>query len=148
MGTTTDGQICFGVVFEDGSEFPWHDDEDSCIEDWWRSQRGFKAPFEPWGDDGERVVGVTQEQINDYFDHRNAWDKDHPLPVSEVNYCSGEYPMIILAVQGSLINASRGYPTEIFPQDMGVDAEALKGFCEEFGLEISKPKWWLSSYWG
>ena len=27
MGVSTDGQICYGIVFEEGHEFPWASDE-------------------------------------------------------------------------------------------------------------------------
>lgn len=134
MGQSTDGQLSYGVVFEDGQEFPWADDSGG-IDDWWRKQQGFKDSIHD--DDGNWIGGVkpNEEAYDLYFAERSAFDAAHPLPVTEVNYCSGEYPMIILAVPSSYRRASRGYPEKI--DVLPAVSEAEKTALRE-----------LSSYWG
>ena len=153
MGTSTDGQICFGYVFDDGYEFPWSEEEESGggdIETWWRNIRGFSPSQRPdWGNDSQ----PNRQQVMDtYFAERNAFDIAHPLPVKLVNYCSHDYPMYILAVPATYREASRGYPEAFTPSDLHVTEEGaakLKAFIEEFALKPKgEPQWWLSSYWG
>jgi len=44
MSTTTDGIICFGIMFEEGYEFPW---EDYCENEWWEEKNDSEPfPFE------------------------------------------------------------------------------------------------------
>ncbi len=135
MGQSTDGQLWYGVVFEDGYEFPWPDYD---IEDWWRTEQGFDAsrgyPAEGW------------------LDYQKAFDAEHPCPVELINYCSGEYPMYGLAIPASKRTASRGYP-ERLDGGLGVVTEAEKkallDFCAKYGLKPeSSDGWYLSSYWG
>ena len=144
MGVSTDGEISFGVVFEDGFEFPWRDDDfDYELETWWKSINGF-----------------TEKYDGDYEAYRAKKDKfyaEYPLPVELVNYCSGEYPMYLLAVPGVGTSCSRGNPTDFNPLDLTVTDEqkqALMDFINKYlaDAELSEeeiePKWYLTSYWG
>jgi len=55
MGISTNGQLHFGIKFEDGFEFPWDFDDEmksswrsDDIEHWWREVNGFINPkFNP-----------------------------------------------------------------------------------------------------
>ena len=102
MSQSTDGQICFGIAFPEGFEFPWGDDS----EKWWRTINGYKPPFKLYTDDNEDYLdelgNVTRERpekrIDAYYEAQRRWDAKHPFPVLLVNYCSGDYPMWILAV--------------------------------------------------
>lgn len=38
MGISTDGEICYGIIFEDGYEFPWDIDHEGDPEMWWISE--------------------------------------------------------------------------------------------------------------
>ena len=39
MGQSTNGELWYGVVFEDGYEFPWDAEEFSGdLDDWWRTE--------------------------------------------------------------------------------------------------------------
>jgi len=150
MGQSTDGQICFGVMFEEDYEFPWSDEEYSDIEEWWKRENNYTPPFDVWTDEGEIIDGVTEKQVSDCFSHSREWSKRNPVPVVEVNYCSGDYPMIILATPSSLMSAKRGYPKEFNPKDLIVDSkedQALKDFLNMHGLDSQGARWWLSSYW-
>jgi hypothetical protein len=142
MTTSTDGQICFGVLFEEGYEFPWDEDPwNGNSEAWWRDVNGYKPPFEMYNADGDYLGGVrpSQEKIDAYYAHRREWNKAHaPLPVEEVNVCSGDYPIYILAVPGTVKTAGRGYPVEIGVTDLAVKIDAADAFAT----------WYLSSFWG
>lgn len=163
MDTSTDGEISFGIMFEEGFEFPW---DQSCddgevehdfggdIEEWWRLMNGFSIADSPFTQEGDYKPGVTKNdpRINSYFDRQYKWDLENPLPVQLISYKSGDCPAYILAVPQSVITANRGVPVEIQVNQLKTNdaaAKVLMDFCERFGIETDeKPKWWLSSYCG
>ncbi len=169
MGVSTDGQICFGVAFPEGFEFPWDAEQfGDDFETWWREAVcGYKPPFQIYDEHGEYIGGKkpSQSRIDEFIEHRSKFEKQHPVPVKLVNYCSHECPMYIIAVPSSCLENSRGYPEEIQPGNLKVseaDVESLKKFLKEHvpvkpeDLEyVDKrfdktmtPRWYLSSYWG
>jgi hypothetical protein len=157
MGVSTDGQICYGIKFDEDVEFPWRTDEwDYDMETWWiEGVLGFKYSFEIFDEKGNYKDGKEppQEIISAYFQERRDFERTADvLPVSMVNYCSGEYPEYILAVPRTCMSASRGYPQEFNPNELIVSEEekqSLIEFCKRFDIEIpDEPRWWLSSYWG
>ena len=155
MGTLTDGIICFGIALEEGTELPWENEKYDCeIEAWWREITGFKDEWNPWTEDGEYQEGVESDdpRFERYFEDRRDWLKTHPIPVVPVNCCSHDYPMWILAVPSSVLECSRGYPTEFNPLDRivsSIEARDLVDFCTEHDIDMeSGPKWYLASYWG
>jgi hypothetical protein len=154
MGTSTDGQLSFGVVFEEGFEFPWSVDEyEDDIETWWFTIRGFANPIEcPFDDRGNNKPGIGPDSpvISEYFAKQREWEVANPIPVELVNYCSGSSPMYILATKH--IDASRGGPTAVgfdFLRDTDEAFQRLRHFLDEFGIaHDGEIGWWLSSYWG
>lgn len=155
MGTSTNGQICHGVAFEEDFEFPWDAEHDGDIDSWWLyGVHGFKHSFEIYDANGNHLNGKqpSAEDISRYFKESREFVDANPLPVTLVNYCSGDYPMYAIAVPRTVINAFRGDPTEFDPAALTVtDAErdALLSFCADHGIEVpSEPKWLLTSYWG
>lgn len=155
MGVSTDGQICFGVVCEEGTEFPWDEKPwDGDIDEWWRMEVcKYHPEVEIYDESGHYIDGKepSQSVIEDYFSAQRAFDKEHPLPVELVNYCSEDCPMYILAVSPTVMNCRRGYPLSFKPESLTVatfDVAALLQFCETYGIEHGEPGWWLSSYWG
>jgi len=159
MGQSTNGQLCYGIVFDEGFEFPWtnFDGDGGELEDWWiEVAHGYKPPFECFDEDGDYLPGFKTHdpRVDEYFSHRRAFKNAHPLPVVEVNYCSGDYPMYILAVPQSCRSNYRGDPKSIDPAQLVVTADQvnlLLDFCKTHGIELTaeqSPQWWLSSYWG
>lgn len=152
MGVSTNGEINYGIVFEAYFAFPWEDHDG--IEEWWQEVRGYKRPFELFTPEGNYIDGKEppREKVDEYFDHEREWNKANPLPVEEINYCSAECPMYMLAVPGAGLTANRGYPCEFNPASLVVTDEqrdALLDFCKEHGIEHDKPpKWYLTSYCG
>lgn len=153
MSVSTDGQICFGVLLEEGAELPWNDESyDGDIENWWLAINGFKSSVEIYDEKGEYIGGKRPDDatITKYFDEKHDFLKKHPV-LELVNYCSGDYPMYILAVPRTVLSASRGYPHEFNPSLLYVtdnERNSLVAFCKEHGLEVGEPRWYLSSYWG
>ena len=157
MTQSTDGQICFGLMFEEDTVFPWDDHERwGDIDDWWLSYVLKWLPTnELYDKDGEYLGGVKppDETINKYYKEKHDFMEKAPkLPVQLVNYCSDKYPAYILAVPGTFKKASRGYPEEFHPTEFNVttqESDALLEFCRKYDIEIpGDPMWYLSSYWG
>lgn len=154
MTVSTDGQICFGVLLEKDHKLPWDNgDYDGWIESWWMDVQGYKRPFEIFNESGNYIGGMKppEDKRREYYDHQHTFEKAHPLPIKLVNYCSGDYPMYILAVPGNSKRASRGYPESFDPAELTVtqeEVDALLQFCDDYGIEHDEPKWWLSSYRG
>ena len=157
MGTSTNGEISFGYVFEDGFEFPW--DKAGYvgdIESWWLAINGYKPPFELYTENGEYAPGFSSgdPRISEYYDHRREWMDSHPIPVALVNYCSGDYPMYAMVVPSVGLSCRRGYPERFDPSDLLLSLsveriESLISFCQTHGIETQgEPRWLLTSYWG
>jgi len=157
MTTYTDGQICYGVLLEEGVELPWESDEhDGDIERWWRYDvLGYENPFEMFTPEGAWIGGEPwpEEKTEQYYGERKDFDRANPpLPVELVNYCSGNFPMLVLAIPASRYTASRGYPEKFEPSKLLVDEGEVKrllDFCKEYNIKFAEePAWYLSSYWG
>ncbi len=154
MGMSTNGQVSYGVKFEEDYEFPWDlGDYDGDIDEWWLAESGFvRGNDYPFDEDGEYKIGLVANSpsVLSYFERESDWREAHPLPVEPVNYCSGEYPIYILAVVGSVVTANRGFPRVLNPSALTVTAEqhqALIDFCEKHGLsDYEGPSWYLSNY--
>lgn len=153
MSTLTNGQICYGVLFEEDFDFPWGEEDP---EDWWRDTiQGYKRPFEIYTEDGDYIGGVRPDQsrLDEYFNHRRDFEKTHPFPVELVNCCSADYPRYIIAARSTVKVARRGYPEQFSADEISVtieDANALVDFIRKYiqpNGEI-KAGWYLSSYWG
>lgn len=153
MGVSTDGEISYGIPFEEGFYFPWVEHDD--IDDWWLEVNGWKPPVEIFDDTGNYAGGVqpSNENISAYYASRRAFQEAHPLPVELVNVCSGSHPIYILALIGTGLVAHRGYPKLFDPASLVVTDEqrnTLIDFCKKYDIDTNgvQPGWYLSSYWG
>lgn len=151
MGISSDGQISYGIAFEEETEFPWGEHE---IEEWWRELKGYKPSVQLYDSEGQYLNGKqpSNEEIKAYYNEQRAWEAANPLPVQLVLHCSYDYAMHILAVPGTFKSASRGHPEELDPAMFTVSQEqrdGLMAFCREHGIESpGEPRWWLSSLYG
>ncbi len=151
MSISSDGQLCYGLSFEEDTEFPWGEQE---VDEWWRDENNYTPSMKVYDAEGQYIGGVrpSDDVMKAYYAEQKAWEAAHPLPVEVVLHCSYDYPMTILAVPGTSKSASRGYPEPIDQSALTVtDAqrEALLAFCREYEIEIpGEPKWWLSSMYG
>ena len=146
MSVSTDGQLCFGIKFEEEFEFPWNGME---LNEWWREVND--CPVEsPYDEYGGLKQEATDANVDAYFDQLLFWDTANPFPVELVNYQASSSPAWILAVPSSCRSCSRGYPMELKLYDLPVTLEEernLLDFCKRFNIETELPSWYLSSYW-
>lgn len=154
MGVSTNGQICFGILLEEGVTLPWADDDgERYIDDWWRDQCGYVPTKQLYDEDGKHLPGVTKQDVDDFYKHRREFDAAHPCPVVMVNVCSGDCPVYIIAIPDTVKSARRGYPEKI---DRDADfalnpklVQLLEEFVDKHEIEYEDgPHWYLSSYWG
>ena len=152
MGVSTNGQLCYGVLFEEGFEFPW--DEYDDIEDWWAKVKGFTPTVYPYNSEGDYAEGINAKspEIDIYHNEKSEWEKANPIPVELVNYCSCDYPMYILTVPSANYYNSRGDAVGIDPtkllDEQGEAHDILIQFLKEFEIEYEdEPCWLLSSLW-
>lgn len=156
MGVSTDGQLCYGILLEEEGEFPWDVDEhDNDFEEWWLvGICGFKHSFELFDEKGNWIEPRQSSDVEDkYFKEQRDFEKSHKCPYTLVNVCSGDYPIYMLALEDTLISASRGTPELIkFDELRGISQEEdsdLLSFCEKYNIPYEgESGWYLSSYWG
>ena len=164
MGVSTDGQICYGIKFEEGYIFPWAARlYDADITAWWLDICGYQPPFELFTEDGYWLNGSEPpaEKIAVYEAAKREFVKTQPpLPVDIVNYCSDDFPMYILAVPRLSISNSRGHPVTFNPLNLTItpaECQVLIDFCVSYcrpqedsfdKFPAMAPRWYLSSYWG
>ncbi len=154
MSVSTNGQLCYGCLFEEGYEFPWSNDEfEYDIEVWWQHVKGFVNPEEsPYDENGNHKPGVSGDSriVTKYWSAVSEWNKNNPIPVEVINYCSDNCPMYLLSTK-TLTNR-RGFPVEVkleFFKNTEQAHKVLVSFLEEFNLvPDSVIGWWLSSYYG
>lgn len=152
MSISSDGQLCYGIKFDEDIEFPWKEDNWD-LDDWWIAQCGYEPLFSLFDEQGNYLPGPrpSKEKMNEYWAHRKMFRSQHPLPIELVNYCSYGYPMYIVAVKGLNFSCSRGYPKEIDPSLIVSWSEVneLNRFVEKYiSHDHEEPKWWLSSLYG
>lgn len=135
MGTSTDGILVFG--FDIGVE------DEQPLE----NILGEGEEFDDFIADEAGIEQWSENVSADYWQRRKIAIKS--CPVELVTHCSYNYPMYILAVRGTQLTASRGYPEEVI--SLHVDQEKIdsaKNWCETHGIEWQEPKWLLCSLWG
>lgn len=148
MGVSTNGNICYGILFEEDTEFPWGERE---FESWWREVNGFESMYD---EDGEYKAGhePTPEERTAYWEYEDKFDAAHPLPFALVNAQSMSYPVYILALASTVLTARRGHPVEI-GEHLRLTASVqghhdLVAFCDKYDISYpALPTWYLSSFW-
>jgi len=148
MGIDVDAILCYGFSFEEGFEFPW--DREDSIEEWWRKVNKYVNPhWCPFDKHGEYMPGVNSKdpRVDRYFGHAHLWMKEHPLPVELVWHCSGDQPMHILAVSGTIRRAYWGQPERV--DNLTVELHSIQSlidFCHKYEIKTTtEPAWWLCS---
>lgn len=151
MGYDAEARICYGISFDDDYEFPW---EQYCEDEWWRQVGGFTPTKRCYSEEGRTLPGITEEDIDLYFEERRAWDKANPMPFELIRHGSDEYTLYIIAVKGTEIDTEWGDALKIRPDNMRIPYNGLGklvDFCEKYGIEFDAEKdvgWWLSAYYG
>jgi hypothetical protein len=148
--TSATANLSYGFMFEEGFEFPWSDDEDCDIEEWWVDVNGYVNPVEcPFDDKGEYKDGFTSADADARWRNQREWLKSNPVPVKIVEYGWAQNPCIILAVK-ELSSFSDCDPVSLNPNLLFLSVEddrlRLANFVQKFGIETTgEPRWWLSA---
>lgn len=161
MGISSDGQICYGIAFEEGYEFPWLEDKwEGDEEKWWfNGVCGYKPPFIIYNNEGEFINDERPPQkiMDEYYNHYDEFKKANPMSVDIVGHCSYDYRMFVVAVKGTFVSSSRGDLTEIICNEIGQDQiKIIIDFCNKYckppndycEFPEMKPCWLLSSMYG
>jgi hypothetical protein len=147
MGSDARATICFGIVLDNETEYPWSDD----IEDWWfNAVCGYIPPFRVFDEKGNFLNGIQDEKCDEYYNHKNGFKKAHPLPVELIYQGYGDEPSPILSVLKTKLSTEWDAALEI-PYHLEVKEENLKAFTEFCKTHLNtdeKPKWLLSAYYG
>lgn len=84
-------------------------------------------------------------------DWETKWAAVEACPAGWEQHCCDGFVMFILAVPGTTIRASRGYPKDITPDKLVVPQEKIDAFlawCSGAGIEVQTPQWLLTSWMG
>jgi hypothetical protein len=118
MGISTNGSICYGILFDEDFEFPWDDEEnEGYIEDWW----------ENFNEDAKCPVEIV-----------NVCSCDYPIYIlavkGSVRTCRRGYPTDI---DMNTLLSSVG----------AKEHQELLEFCDKYKIDTDEetPKWWLGS---
>lgn len=167
MSISTDGILCYGILCEEYSKFPWDEHVDNGdvlygdIEDWWLVEQGFEEK--------------ENEDYSNTYDRKQKFLEEYPLPVEIVNVCHIDNPIYILAVPSTVKRAYRG-DSEKLPsihvykslssvyinmssEESGNEDQCslsvsfskidkLREFCEKYNIKYKEENegWWLGSY--
>lgn len=150
---STDAQICYGIAFEEGFEFPWGIEPWwGDHEAWWRDVNGYESLWYPYTEDGDYKPGVdgNDPRVDEYHSHKSSWIRENPFPLTLVHCGSYDFSEVILAVTSTFVIAE-GYGESFRPSQLIVhdgSRNVLLDFCRMWNIESNHPKWWLSTYRG
>jgi hypothetical protein len=146
MGTSTDAILAFGFDLGEQEELP-----DAllaaCRDD---DEGGFA--FDSLV---AKEIGLVEPTHGNY--EAPEWpahwkakrEAEAAYPLDLIGHCSGDYRMWFLAVRGTEQRARRGSPVAIneLPQPPADRIEAMRAFCEGYGIEWQEPRWYIFSDW-
>jgi hypothetical protein len=156
MGQSTDAILFYGYCWDEEEVEIWEDGqknedgEDEDAEERYARMSGVERPTAeyPERDDSSVSAEGVRAAFSAYWDKKRAINKAVGVEVG--HHCSGEYPIPFVAVTGSLLRATRGYPEKVTSLSVGDDWDAKLGaYCALMGIKPSqeKPGWWLVSMW-
>lgn len=157
MGESLEGQICYGVTFEEDYEFPWEQDEyGGDIECWWIYEvLGYKPSIEIWDENGDYINGERppQDVFDAYYEEERKFKEDNQkLPIDLIRYNSYDYPMYIIAVPRTTISSYDSEAKSFDPNSLYVSPEQVENlleFCNKYDLKYQDtPRWYLTGFCG
>jgi len=159
VGQNARATIAYGIPFEEDQEFPWDEAPfDGDVEEWWRTIKGYKLPFEMFDSKGDWLPGFEKdkEKCDEYYKHRREWLENNPVPVAVLTMDSYDASRYFIAALETEVWVDWGEHKEIVlnslnPLKKHVNAlnefvaEYLSG--ENFDIEDA-PKWHLFAFYG
>lgn len=120
MSTSTDAILCYGFELEPNGKI-------ILLEDLYSDKR----------------PAYDSLTIQGQIDMRNK------CPIEIVLHSSFDHPMHILAVKGTVIEATRGFAERaLFKHPNIKQVKDAKAWCREFGFEWLTPEWFICSFYG
>lgn len=172
MSISSDGILTFGVDLGDDyvESLPWFSgddgEEEEDFDDWLCklqdvSSDGLWDEYYTWekSEDAANVVGHDKvgfyekahpewrEKLSAYYARKR--EVVAACPIEVVHHCSYDYTMLIIAVRGTTLRASRGSPEVINGWVIEESrVAAAHSFCAEHGIPSEDPRWLLASIYG
>lgn len=152
MGRDATCHIAYGLIV-DRDELPWRSEEDDHdIDEWWRKKHGYKPPFDLYDEKGEYIVNPTpQSCIDEWYEHRKAWDDANPCPFGAVEGNEGEEEVIITSTLINDLyfdwdNGIQEVDTDAFDLDdeQKESLEKIKALFDEMEIEIKRGPGWYA----
>ena len=159
MGSSVDGKLSYGAIFNKDTEFPWNKKEFGYnIDDWWlKDVLGWKPPFKLYDENGEYVnPEITKGKVEGYYNSMIELRDKNPIPVGIAYYGFFEYmenDEVMLTV-GKTISSYGGEPTRI---DISIldkmvtykQIGELVEFCKKhLGCEPKEIGWFMTANYG
>lgn len=143
MGCNLNGQIHFGVAFEEYFEFPWGYD----IDEWWAKIHNYVPLHQPYTPQGGYAEGWSRDdpRIKEYYQHQRDWFKANPLPVV-LEYCgTGDCSSTIIALPNKGLSVD-WEATSFDPASLVVtdeEIQSIKGFLAKYEIDHDEDPAWL-----
>ena len=153
MGISSDGQLSYGIPFDEDFVFPWSEYVDGEIYEWWEVENGYTPLYHVFSG-GEYAPGFTKDdpRVYEEYDNNNRWRKENPIPIELVMYCSYDYPTYLIAAPEYNYSVSRGYASKIrLPshEEIAKYRKTIVDFCNKWGIEMPcEPDFYLTSLYG
>lgn len=143
MGTSTNGILAYG--YDLGEDF-------AGLSDYERNEPAWYDESEGWQESAEKALlaahGFTETdwQVDGYFARKKAAEEE--MGVELDTYCSGDYPMFLLAAK-----VQTCYRGDADPVDLTLPDNADERLAWALGVlgitpKADRPQWLLASYWG
>ena len=154
MGVSAQAIIGFGILCDLETVVPWNAAEfDGHLGNWWRSVNGFKDIIEPYTPDGQYAEGFSSgdPRLRQYYDHRNQWLEDNPLPI-HVTDCIDDDMDYAIVLPESVFGCWDDKPKSFDPTSLVVtleQVELLKEFLAKYEIKYEgEPQWFLITHFG
>lgn len=142
MGISSDGIFCFGICINE-------DEVEKLFNNIFEGISSYEEDGDPDLDELIAKEANIKRTSDDYYSKVSEARQSYPVDL--IYHCSYDYQMYILAVPGTYVNASRGYPEEIDIEKLTPSFENIQRFKQWFidkKIEYTKPSWILASMYG
>ena len=144
-GMTT--RIGYGIVLGPSEEI----DDDNPIydltqdaEEWWLKTNNYQPIPNVYTPEGNRLPGVTEEEISAYFSHKHEFAASNPCPVSVDYHFNWDYPTYVLYLESSVIEAyDDPLVLQSLPSISDDDKQLFKNFLTKHNILFEKEPAWI-----
>lgn len=135
----------------DEFQMPWDNDKhDRDPDDWWievnRVLEKDGAPRYPYTEEGEHKEGMTEAEVDRYWDWRKAWLKENPIPFEVEQYGHYNYGYTFIALKGAVTAADIYKPRKIdealFEIQRTEELDELREICKKYEIPIDEDGGW------